>query len=81
MLLFILGNLCCRTINFNELANVAVVFLCTHEHKRSPEHQHNEIPYLHLTKCLPDSKLEQNPKKTEQNQVFRLEVTRMCRAP
>lgn len=23
---------------------MTVVFLCTHEHKRSPEHQHNEIP-------------------------------------
>lgn len=63
----------------NKLANVTLNGV--HEHKRCPLHQHNEIPYLHATKCLPDPKFEHSCNQTEQNQVLSLKVTRICRAP
>lgn len=35
---------------------MTVVFLCTHEHKHSPERQHNEITYLHVSVSQTQSK-------------------------
>lgn len=45
---------------------MTVVFLCTHEHKRSPEQQHNDITYLHVSVSLTQSK---SRTLTKQNKI------------